>query len=179
MQNVEEQAQLYTKWQIQKVNEAQSFQNIVGNPPKAVLIQAIQKNTINNDPITVDDVNCAEDIFEPNLQPWRTRKPQNKKSMPWLLIPVFPLKSLTNFMTLSHASIIFLWTWCQYLQQSLDILNFSPQNMCRVNPIKQSWRPLQSMHTKVAVWQHATSHDHLCTSILMSFCSCGLMVLWL
>ena len=81
MNSQKENSMMYSKRQIERAKKARDLYSIIGYPSIQDFKTMIQGNLINNCPVTIDDINVAEDIFGPDIFVLKG-KTTRKKPMP-------------------------------------------------------------------------------------------------
>ncbi len=68
----------FTKREVEKTNEAQHLQGMIGNPTKREFAGKVHEKLITNCPVTVHDINNANRIFGPDLANLREKMTSTK-----------------------------------------------------------------------------------------------------
>jgi hypothetical protein len=68
----------FTRREVEKTNEAQRLQGMIGNPTKREFARMVHEKLITNCPVTVHDINNANRIFGPDLTNLRGKTTRTK-----------------------------------------------------------------------------------------------------
>ncbi len=144
---VQENVEGFTRHKVEKANEVQRLQGMIGNPTKREYAGMVHETHITNCPVTVHDVNNVHSIFGPDLANLRGKTTRTKLEcvrvmivqIPWVFVQLHKCITLVGDVMFANG-LPFLVTSSRGL--SLVTIEYLPSRTakCLVHTLQREFR---------------------------------------